>query len=100
MNPLIESLIKEFEENWRSDAACRGLDHKIFFQVRGKSNRQAKQICLDCPVVVECGDFAMGITAKSPQKFGVWGGQTYKQRVREKPKRVRAIELQNELDTR
>lgn len=97
MNPLIESLIKEFEENWRSDAACKGLDHGIFFQERGKSSRRAKQICLDCPVIIDCRDYAMGITTKYPQKFGVWGGMTYKQRIKERPKRIRELKQQREL---
>jgi WhiB family redox-sensing transcriptional regulator len=51
---------------WADDAACRGMDTKLFFPERGEQAATAKAICRRCPVRRECLDVA--------QVNGVWGG--------------------------
>ncbi len=62
---------------WQIDAACRGLDSKMFFHPeneRGPSRRQreqrAKQVCHTCPVVQDCLAWAL----RTRESYGVWGG--------------------------
>ena len=63
-------------EGWWAGAACEGLDTYLFFPERGKSNRRAKQLCMECPVIDDCLEYAM----KTRQKYGVWGGLGEEQR--------------------
>jgi WhiB family redox-sensing transcriptional regulator len=56
--------------------ACRGCDPALFFPERGENGGQAKLICSVCPVRVECLDHALA----SHERYGVWGGQTDKER--------------------
>ncbi|MBA4024887.1 MAG: transcription factor WhiB [Gordonia sp.] len=65
-------------------ARCRGLPLEQFFpahELSAKSRRliedQAKRVCLECPVVLECRMHA--ITCNEPS--GVWGGLTLAERI-------------------
>ena len=61
--------------SWQRDAACRDADPELFFPEveSGMHERitQAKRICFDCPVLVECGTYAR----ERNEPFGIWGGQ-------------------------
>jgi WhiB family transcriptional regulator, redox-sensing transcriptional regulator len=46
---------------------------------RLRRQRLAKSVCAQCPVRVECGDFAL----RSQQPFGIWGGMTEHERQQE-----------------
>lgn len=46
---------------------------------RLRRQRLAKSVCAQCPVRVECGDFAL----RSQQPFGIWGGMTERERTQE-----------------
>jgi WhiB family transcriptional regulator, redox-sensing transcriptional regulator len=70
---------------WQLSARCRGADTAMFFHPdgeRGLSRRQrereAKQLCAQCSVVVQCRDHSL--TFREP--YGVWGGLTEDERLR------------------
>ena len=49
----------EEELEWRQDALCRGMDHRVFFPDRGHSMLPAYSICQGCSVRWECLDDAI-----------------------------------------
>lgn len=63
--------------DWQDDGACRkpGTDPEIFFPHSGEKAkiREAKAICADCPVWVECR--ADGLNGGA-YRVGIWGGLT------------------------
>ena len=60
---------------WDS-ALCAQVDPEIFFPEKGGSTRQATQVCVGCPVRIQCLDYAM----TNDERFGVWGGLSETQR--------------------
>jgi WhiB family redox-sensing transcriptional regulator len=67
--------------SWRDEAACIGLDSDTFFYqestgAAAKMARAAKAICKTCPVLRECGDYAI----RTKQPNGIWGGMSERQR--------------------
>lgn len=63
-------------EDWREQALCAQIDPEAFFPEKGGSSKAAKSICRQCPVQVECLEYALG----SNQTFGVWGGLSARER--------------------
>ena len=64
---------------WHAQAACRGMGPADFFPDQGRSSRSgnpAKVICADCPVRVECGEYAVD----HYEQHGTWGGMSPRQR--------------------
>jgi WhiB family redox-sensing transcriptional regulator len=65
-------------DGWEEHGSCRGADSSLFFapnRFEPKTERvareaAAKSICVTCPVVAPCRDFAL----RSHELFGVWGG--------------------------
>lgn len=66
-------------EEWRKQAACRGMDPNLFFVDRGdtKKCREARAICEPCPVKAECLQYAIDLDSHLE---GVWGGTTERER--------------------
>lgn len=69
------------DDVWRKDAACRDSDPDLFFPVgtTGLAVEQienAKAVCAECDVQVDCLDFAL----RTKQEYGVWGGTTEDER--------------------
>lgn len=67
--------------HWRSDAACRDTNPDLFFPVGTTGNavvqiEQAKAVCLACPVVSECLEFAL----TTNQDAGIWGATSEEER--------------------
>jgi WhiB family redox-sensing transcriptional regulator len=68
--------------DWRAEAACsESAGTKLFFPVgvTGPAEiqiRQAKAVCDECPVKMECLDFAI----TTNQEYGVWGGTSEEER--------------------
>jgi WhiB family redox-sensing transcriptional regulator len=68
----------EAENDWRPQAACRGLDPDMFFASEDLENRQerrereatAKAVCARCGVVEECLTYAIA----AGERYGIWGG--------------------------
>jgi WhiB family transcriptional regulator, redox-sensing transcriptional regulator len=63
---------------WQHHAACRGPESVLFFAPtvpeprpdREAREARAKAICHECPVRVECLDYAVRIR----EPHGIWGG--------------------------
>ena len=65
-------------EVWQLRAACRGPRSTVFFPPASGERRdereareaRAKMICAQCPVRIECRDYALAIR----EPHGIWGG--------------------------
>ena len=57
---------------WQERALCRDYDPEVFFPEKGGSSREAKRICSECPVRIECLNYAL----RRDERYGVWGGMT------------------------
>ena len=71
----------EPENDWRTKAACKGIDPEFFFSsdaaedAANKNERiereaEAKAVCARCSVRAECLDYAVA----AGEKYGIWGG--------------------------
>ena len=68
----------EPENDWRPEAACRGLDPELFFSSDEIVNRQerlereaeAKAVCNRCSVRRDCLSYAVS----AGERYGIWGG--------------------------
>jgi WhiB family redox-sensing transcriptional regulator len=56
-------------ENWRQDAACRGMDPSVFFPSGGPVPPEIRQLCGSCPVAAPCLDYAL-----HNESTGTWAG--------------------------
>jgi WhiB family redox-sensing transcriptional regulator len=67
---------------WRNDAICTQVDPELFFPAKGDTwtAREARIICLRCPVQKQCLEYAL----RHNEQFGVWGGMTERERRRVK----------------
>jgi WhiB family redox-sensing transcriptional regulator len=65
-------------KQWRSKAACQGLDPEIFYPLDDEDGDEAKAVCDVCPVREACLEHALGYR----EKEGVWGGATERERRR------------------
>ena len=71
-------MFEGWNEGWQLRAACRGEDSSYFFapayfeKRREKDAREAvaKAICVRCPVLEECREYALGVR----ETHGIWGG--------------------------
>lgn len=68
-------------DDWRHQAACRGLDGEIFFPTGTSAPaladiEYAKSICRQCPVIAICGLTAV----HNGWEHGVFGGMDEKER--------------------
>ncbi len=66
---------------WRDQALCRDTDPELFFPVGTTGTAlvqidRARQVCGECPVRIECLDFALDTN----QDSGVWGGLSEEER--------------------
>jgi len=57
---------------------CKDMDPKIFFPSDGVGVVVAQNICADCPVKVDCLEYALADRVD----HGVWGGASERQRRR------------------
>lgn len=64
-------------EPWKQEAACKGMDISLFFPRRGEvlKIREAKKICLKCPVIEECREYSFHIAGEF-DTVGIFGGLT------------------------
>lgn len=60
----------DVRQNWRADAACRGEDTNEWFPTRGDRTDRLLAVCHECPVRVECLEYAV----TDPERVGIWGG--------------------------
>lgn len=67
------------EDDWRTRAACRGLDTDLFYS--GTTVRAARKVCEQCPVREPCYDEPMSHPWELVgDHYGVWGGSLPKER--------------------
>ena len=69
------------QEDWMLEGGCVYADTDLFFPVGSsmeamKQANEAKAICMECPVVNECLDYAI----RTNQDSGIWGGTTEEER--------------------
>lgn len=65
--------------DWRTSAACRGVDPNLFHPERGEpasACNAAKAVCNTCPSAQPCLIYALS----NLEKYGVWGGLDTKER--------------------
>ena len=53
---------------WMSGAVCAQTNPDLWFA--------AKKVCQTCPVVAECGEYAI----RANILYGIWGGMTLRER--------------------
>lgn len=63
-------------QTWASDGNCVGVDPDLFFPKRGASTAEARAVCDGCSVRDECLSWALAL----PEKHGIWGGTTSRDR--------------------
>lgn len=63
---------------WMLDARCRGYDPGEFFPSDGVGVDQARKICAECTVRIECLEYALEYRID----HGVWGGCSERERRR------------------
>ena len=82
MSILASSLaLGSADYTWRVDAVCKDTDPELFFPIgtTGQALLQiakAKSVCCECPVHVECLEFAL----ETNQDTGIWGGTSEEER--------------------
>lgn len=69
------------QEDWMLEGSCSYSETDLFFPVGSsmkamKQATEAKAICMECPVVNECLDYAI----RTNQDSGIWGGADEEQR--------------------
>lgn len=73
IQPLVlpELRVPESDQTWRPRGIC-GTSEVDFFSPRVADRAKAKKVCAECPVEVDCLNFAV----INWEDFGVWGGTT------------------------
>jgi len=71
---------------WMERAACEGFDPDVFFPTSGRGlDADAKAICRQCPVRLQCLDYAV----TNRFDHGIWGGLNMHERRRVRRQRER-----------
>ena len=79
--PASSLALANADYTWRRHAICRDTDPDLFFPVGTTGYAlvqidRAKQVCTECPVRVECLDYAL----ETNQDSGIWGGTSEEER--------------------
>lgn len=56
--------------DWMAEALCKDEDPELFFPRQGPGAKRAARVCAECPVMVQCGEYA-----EATDSLGVWGGK-------------------------
>ena len=77
---LLDFLLQQEEKElrWQERALCAQTDPEVFHPEKGGSTREAKRVCMACPVRAECLRYALD----NDERFGVWGGLSERERRR------------------
>jgi WhiB family redox-sensing transcriptional regulator len=73
-----QASFEDGDESWRQGALCAETDPEAFFPEKGGSTREAKRVCVGCPVRLQCLEYALG----NDERFGIWGGLSERERRR------------------
>ena len=60
---------------WTEQAICVGEEPTLFFPSYGDPGTRAKQVCANCPVRLDCLEYAI-----DADEFGIWGGLDQEER--------------------
>jgi WhiB family transcriptional regulator, redox-sensing transcriptional regulator len=63
---------------WMADGSCRTVAPETFFPSDGLGVIRAQKICVTCPVVDQCLEYAL----ENHIDHGVWGGRSERERRR------------------
>lgn len=66
------------DQDWRAEALCARFDPDLFFAPGAIEHKEAKRVCRECPVQMQCLSYAMS----TPVDHGIWGGMTERERRR------------------
>lgn len=78
-NPVGGSIDDVLPPPWSTDALCRQVDvGDLWFPDKGGAVRDAKRICGECRLRVECLQYALD----HHERYGIWGGLTERERRR------------------
>jgi WhiB family redox-sensing transcriptional regulator len=70
----LDDLFSLNRQTWQAKAACRDIENPdIFFAEHpgaNKSTNEAKKICKQCPVRIDCLEYAI----TNDERYGIWGG--------------------------
>lgn len=66
------------ETEWMDQGKCRDVDPAMFFPSDGVGVIKAQRVCRECPVAVECLNYALD----NHIDHGVWGGKSERERRR------------------
>lgn len=73
----LDHLLVPFDRSWQRKGSCRSYPTEWFFPSdRSPAPPQAKELCRECDVRLECAIFAMEMHIKD----GIWGGFNVRQR--------------------
>jgi WhiB family redox-sensing transcriptional regulator len=68
--------------DWQDKAACKGMDTDIFYKLGKQEVQAAIEICLHCPVMLECRAYAIRYEKEYPYRYGIFGGMRPEERTR------------------
>ena len=81
-HPLVlrqkEKKVEEVDETWKDGALCKGAPIRMFFLTRGEDPKPAQALCRECPVRIECIEYALATDCYE----GIFGGLTHRGRVK------------------
>jgi WhiB family redox-sensing transcriptional regulator len=70
--------VEEADETWKDRALCKGAPITMFFLTRGEDPKPAQALCQECPVRIECIEYALATDCYE----GIFGGLTHRGRVK------------------
>lgn len=74
---IIGELFRITNGEWTQEALCREVgETNLWFPDKGESSREARRVCLGCPVRVECLQYALD----NNEHWGIFGGFTERDR--------------------
>lgn len=78
----VQGALVDFWE-WQKQGICNSLDPAYFFHPEGERGgprrrriERAKSICQNCPVIMQCREYAL----IHHEPYGVWGGLSEEER--------------------
>jgi WhiB family transcriptional regulator, redox-sensing transcriptional regulator len=74
---LAPNLVGPALDEWSWQGQCTQTDPEIFFPPKGDQGEEARRICGQCPVRVQCLAYAVA----ADEEFGIWGGLNRAERV-------------------
>lgn len=61
---------------WRNEGLCREVDPDAWYPEKGDPVGPAKRVCQQCPVRMQCLEYALA----NREAWGVWGGLSTRER--------------------